>query len=161
LKVAGEIAGHYVVNFVQKGFSTGGPGEILQCPDSESAFGLLESFVVLYEVTGDSQWLARARDMAHQCMTWCQSYDFQFQAQNMFGKLGYRTAGSVWANVQNKHDAPGICTLSGDSLFKLYRYTGDRRYLELIQEMAHNLPTYTSRADKPIETWDGRVLPPG
>jgi hypothetical protein len=56
----------------------------------------------------------------------------------------------VYANVQNKHSAPGICTLSGDSLFKLFRATDDKRYLELITEMAHNLPQYLSRHDHPI-----------
>jgi hypothetical protein len=67
-----------------------------------------------------------------------------------------RTLGSVYANVQNKHSAPGICTLSGDSLFKLFRATGDRRYLELVREIAHNLPQYLSRADRPIS-----AMPPG
>lgn len=161
LAVAEAVADFFVERFVKAGFSTGGPGEILQCPDSESAFALLESFVVLYEVTGKPRWLAEARDMANQCLTWCQSYDYRFPPESVFGGLGMRTAGSVWANVQNKHDAPGICTFSGDSLFKLYRYTGERRYLELIQAMAHNMTAYTARADRPITTWSGETLPPG
>lgn len=41
LKTAKEAAEHYYVNFAEKGYTTGGPGEILQCPDSESAFGFL------------------------------------------------------------------------------------------------------------------------
>ena len=40
------------VRDVQAGVTVGGPGEILKCPDSESAFAMLESFIVLYEVTG-------------------------------------------------------------------------------------------------------------
>lgn len=156
LRVAKASARYYYDQFVQKGFTSGGPGEILQGPDSESAFGLLESFVVLYEVTGEAEWLQKAREQAHQCFTWCVSYDFQFPTDSTFGMLDMRTLGSVYANVQNKHSAPGICTLSGDSLFKLFRATGDRRYLELIREVAHNLPQYLSRADRPIS-----AMPPG
>jgi hypothetical protein len=52
--------------------------------------------------------------------------------------------------VQNKHSAPGICTLSGDALWKLYRATGTTRYLELLQDLAHNITQYLSRDDRPI-----------
>ena len=150
IQVAGELAEHYYERDLANGITTGGPGEICQCPDSESAFGLLESFVVLYEVTGEAKWLGKAEDAAKMCFTWCVSYDFDFPEDTTFGRLEMKSAGSVWANVQNKHSAPGICTLSGDSLFKLYRATGKRMYLELIQEIAHNLPQYLSRADRPI-----------
>jgi hypothetical protein len=150
LRAARESASHFYRKFVQKGYTTGGPGEILQCPDSESAFGLLESFVVLSEVTGEPGWLKMAIEQANQCFTWCVSYDFKFPPASTFGQLDMRTCGSVYANVQNKHSAPGICTLSGDSLFKLFRATGNPHYLRLIQEIAHNLPQYLSRQDRPI-----------
>ncbi len=135
---------------VRAGITTGGPGEILKCADSESAFAMLESFVVLYEVTGQAHWLDRARSMAAQCLTWCASYDYAFPPDSPFGRLDMRAAGSVWANVQNKHSAPGICTLSGDALFKLFRYTGERLWLDQIRETAHNLTQYLSRADRPV-----------
>lgn len=135
---------------VRRGITVGGPGEILKCPDSESAFAMLESFVVLYEVTGDLRWLARAEAMAVQCLTWCASYDYAFPPTSWLGRLDVRAAGSVWANVQNKHSAPGICTLSGDSLFRLFRYTGNRLYLDQIQETAHNATQYISRADRQL-----------
>jgi hypothetical protein len=150
LEVACQVAAYYYESFIKKGYTTGGPGEILQCPDSESVFGLLESYVVLYEITGDHSWIDKAKDTANQCMTWCVSYDYIFPKNSTFGKLDMHTAGSVYANVQNKHSAPGICTLSGDSLFKLFRATGDKKYLEQIAETAHNLPQYLSRDDRPI-----------
>ncbi|MFO7636143.1 MAG: hypothetical protein R6W96_02400 [Clostridia bacterium] len=156
LDLARESALQYHRRFVEKGFTTGGPGEILQCPDSESAFGFLESLVVLYETTGEEQWLAMAKDQANQCFTWCVSYDFRFPSSSTFGKLDMKTRGTVYASVQNKHSAPGICTLSGDSLFKLYRYTGDIRYLDLIRDISHSLPQYLSREDRPISG-----MPPG
>ncbi len=150
IQVAEKLANLYYQRDLAKGITTGAPGEICQCADSESAFGLLESFVVLYEVTGDSQWLKKAEDAAKLCFTWCVSYDFDFPKHSTFGKLAMKSTGTVWANVQNKHSAPGICTLSGDSLFKLYRATGNLIYLELIQEISHNLTQYLSRSDRHI-----------
>lgn len=150
LRVAAAAGEDYYQRFVARGVTTGGPGEICQCPDSESAFGLLESFIVLWEVTGDRKWITYARAMADQCATWCTSYDFAFPPQSLFGRMDMRAAGSVWANAQNKHGAPGICTLSGDALFKLYRATGELRYLELLREIAHNMGQYLSRADRPV-----------
>ena len=155
LAVAEESAEFYYENFVTQGITNGAPGEILQCPDSEAAFALLESYVVLYEVTGKKAWLKMAEDAANQCASWCMSYDFNFPEDSAFHKLGMHTAGTVFANVQNKHSAPGICTSSGVSLFKLYRATGNRIYLQLIQEIAHNLPQFISREDRPLSvSWN-------
>ena len=150
LQVAEAAARSFYEEFVRQGLTVAGPGEILQAPDSESAFGLLESFVVLYEITGKSYWLKAAEEMAEQCATWCVSYDYQFPPSSQFGRLGIHSAGAVLANAQNKHAAPGICTLSGDSLLRLYRATGRLFFLELLRDIAHNLTQYISRNDKPI-----------
>jgi hypothetical protein len=150
LRVAEAAARQYYERDVLSGATTGGPGEILQCPDSESAFGLLESFVVLYEGTGQREWVDKAQDMARQCASWCVSYDWPFPPDSLFGRLDVRSAGAVWANVQNKHGAPGICTLSGDSLWKLFRATGERLYLDMLRDTAHNLTQYLSRTDRPV-----------
>lgn len=136
--------------FVKQGYTSGGPGEALQCPDSESVFGLLESLVVLYELTGDKDLLRMAQDTATLALSWVMPYDFQFPPSSTFGKLDMRTTGSVWANSQNKHSAPGICTLSGQSLLRLYRFTDDRRYLDVLTEIAHGLTQYLSREDRPV-----------
>lgn len=158
-EVAGALAANLDARDVRTGITVGGPGEILKCADSESAFAMLESFIVLYEVTGELHWLARAEAMAAQCLTWCVSYDYVFPPTSWLGRLDMRTSGSVWANVQNKCSCPAICTLSGDALFKLFRYTGKTLYLEQIQETAHNLTQYLSRYDRPVG--DAHVMKPG
>ncbi|MFF2094295.1 hypothetical protein [Paenibacillus sp. NPDC058174] len=151
---ARESARLYVERDLRAGYTTGGPGEILQCPDSESAFALLESLIVLYEITGEQEWLTSAREAASLCMTWCVSYDFQWPSHAEFGRLGMKTTGTVLANAQNQHSAPGICTLSGDSLLKLFRATGDMQWLELLRDVARTIPQYMSREDRPIMSWD-------
>ncbi len=150
LNAAEEIAEHYYKRDVKNGVTNAGPGEILQDPDSESAFGVLEGFAVLYEMTGKEKWLKCAEEMAGQCSSWVVSYDYEFPRNSIFGNLGMKTRGTVFANVQNKHSAPGICTLSGDSLLKIYRATGDKSYLELLSDIAGTLPQYMSREDRQI-----------
>lgn len=171
LRVAKDATDLFYERFVRRGLTNGGPGEILQNPDSESAFAVLESFVSLYEATGDRMWLGRAEEMAKQYATWVVSYDYEFPENSTFGRLGIRTTGSVIANVQNKHSAPGICTMSGNALFRLFRATGNMFYLELLRDTAHNLTQYLSRSDRLINARhslmqagnvsDGKKAPPG
>ncbi len=163
LRTAEESAEHYYREFLSKGYTTGGPGEMLQCVDSESAFGLLESYVVLYDVTGDKKWLTYAKEAAHYCSSWVVSYNYKFPAGSEFARLGMKTVGTVFANLQNKHSAPGICTLSGDSLYKLWQWTGDALYLELIRDIAGTISQYMSTDERPIYSWDAKPerLPQG
>jgi hypothetical protein len=78
---------------------------------------------------------------------------FSFPPESTFGKLGMLAHGTVLANAQNKHSAPGICTQSGLSLLRLFRHTGDTSdtwIMDLLRDIAHTLPQYMSRADRPI-----------
>lgn len=154
LKAAKESAELFYTRDAAKGYTTGGPAEILQGADSESAFGLLESYVELYDVTKEEIWLSYARHMANLCSSWVVSYNYHFPKTSEFYRLDMKTVGSVFANVQNKHSAPGICTLSGISLYKLYTWTKDERYLELLQDIALTISQYMSTDDRPIYSWD-------
>ena len=152
--IAAAAAEQYYTRDALAGYTTGGPGEILQGPDSESAFALLESLTILYEDTKQPLWLSRAEYLAWLCSSWVVSYNYRFPPSSEFGRLGMKTTGAVFANVQNKHAAPGICTLSGDSLLKLYRWTGNPRYLELLKDIALGISQYMSTEDRPIYSWD-------
>ena len=161
LRVALAAAGDYYERFTRCGVTTGGPADALQCPDSESSYALVESYVELHEATGDALWLARAGEAARQFATWVMAYDYRFPADSLFGRLGIRTTGAVIANAQNGHAAPGICTHSGLGLVKLSRATGDPRYAELAQAIAGVLAQCISTAARPMVAKDGQVLPPG
>lgn len=150
LSVAEQIARQYYENDLSNGYTTGGPGEILQCPDSESAFALLESFVVLYETTKAPQWLDYAKAAASFFSSWVMSYNYRFPIGSELGRLNAKSVGTVFANIQNKHSAPGICTMSGDSIYKLYKYTRDPLYLELIVDIKEAIPQFLSTSERPI-----------
>lgn len=154
LQTAKESAQHFYDRDLSCGYTNGGPGEILQGTDSESAFGLLESYVKLYEVTKEEKWLRYAVFCADYCSSWVVPYNYVFPKESEFGRLEMKAVGSVFANVQNKHSAPGICTLSGDSLYKLYQWTKDVRYLQLLKEISLTISQYMSREDRPIYSWD-------
>ena len=151
LRVAGEAAEKYYDEFVVRGLSCGGPGDALQNPDSESWYALVESFVALHESTGRKLWLQRAAETSRQFSSWVVAYDYQFPPQSTFGRAGIRSTGSVYANTQNKHSAPGLCTLSGLGFFKLFRATGDRFHLDLLRDIAFGLPQYLPHPLKPID----------
>lgn len=138
LQVAKASAAYYYQRDVVKQGLTGGDcGDISMDANSESAFGFLESLMAVYQYTGDKSWLKKAEVQASLCATWAISYDPVFPANSQIGKLGSKMAGAVWASIQNKHAAPGICTASGDYLFKLFRATGNPLYADLIRDIQH------------------------
>jgi hypothetical protein len=145
-----EMGAYFYDRFVTRGLSTGGPGDALQCPDSESAYGLLESFVRLFEGTGESKWLDRAGAMARQFSSWVYGLDFPFPPGTVSGDLGNTTRGAVMANVQNTHPSPGICTYSGLALFRLALYSGNEGYARLLQEITRQIAQNLSHPDRPI-----------
>jgi hypothetical protein len=154
VKIAEEIGEYFYIEFIQKGLTCGGPGDAMQSFDSESSYALLVSMVDLYETTNNKKWLSRAEEMAKQFSTWVVGYDYRFPQGSTYEKLGIRTTGGVYANTQNQHAAPGICTHSGEALFKLYRFTENPFYLNLIADLDHTLPQFLSRPEKQIECLD-------
>ncbi len=150
LEVAAAAGEKFYREFTVKGLSCGGPGDALQNPDSESWYALIESYAALYESSGNKAWLQRAAETARQFSTWVVAYDFKFPPKSTFARAGIRTTGAVYANTQNKHAAPGLCTFSGLGLLKLYRATGDRFHLELLQDIAFGLPQYLPHPLRPL-----------
>lgn len=151
LNVAKEAAAHYYKTATLPALTTGGPGDALQNPDSESAYALIESYMALYEYTGESQYLTWAEMAAEQFSTWVAAYNYKFPAQSLFGRTGIKSLGAVLANTQNKHGAPGICTFSGQALLKLTLATGKPLYANLLRDIAHNMTQYLGHPDKPID----------
>jgi hypothetical protein len=138
LEIAKKAANlFYSRDVVKLGLTCAHSGDIMQDADADSGYGLVESLMALYYATSDKQWLGMAKTTANLSATWTLSYDYVFPEGSTLYNLKANVAGAVWASVQNKHAAPGICTTSGDYLFKLYRATGQRRYAELLKDIMH------------------------
>ena len=153
LEVARLAGEKYYTDFVARGLTYGGPGEAMCAPDSESSYAMVESMVLLYEATGEEKWLRYAKDSLHLFSSWVMPYSYVFPKDCEFGRLNVNTVGSVFANVQNKHSAPGICTASGDAIYKLYKYTGNIAYLDLLRDIAFFIPQCVSTEERPLFSW--------
>lgn len=146
---------------LDRGVVYGGPSDILMSCDSESCAMLLESCVTLAEVTGSERWRAAARKAAALLSTWVIAYEYKFPADSEFARVGIHTRGAVFASVQNKHAAPGLCTLSSDSLVRLAKLTGDVAYRELGLDIAAFIPQTESTVERPLYDINDRIVPPG
>jgi hypothetical protein len=148
LETARAVAEHYFDRYVQMGVTCGGPGDALQCPDSESAAALLESFVTLFDVTRERIWIDRARAAGHLLASWVISYD----AGADRGRPGaLRSSGAVLTDAQSRTGLPGYVLASGDALLRLYRATGEVAWLDLLRDTTHNLGQYLQRTETPAE----------
>ena len=152
LRTAKLLAKYYVKNFIYKGYTCGGVGDSLMAVDSESNYALLAGLVYLHEVTGDKTHLKWACLTADLFATWVLHYDAKLPAGSALGKLGIQPRGAVFANIQNQHGAPGICTASGMALLKLYEITGKEHYLRLLEDIAQCIPQMIKRPEYE-DTW--------
>lgn len=158
---AEALGDFYYENYVRRGILNGGPGEICQAPDSESAFGMLEGYVELYQVRPRKKWLQYAEETAAIALSWVVSYDFDFPMHTAAAERHFHSMGSVFANAQNKHGAPGICTLSGRSLLKLYEFSGKKEYLEWLERITRCLVQSVSMPENLVFTLAGVYNPQG
>lgn len=150
LSIARLSAEKMYSEYISKGISCGGPGDAMQNPDSESWYAMLESFMVLYDQTKEEKWLQYAIETAEQFSTWVMAYDYKFPTDCLLGRLDMKTTGAVFANTQNKHGAPGICTHSGLALLRLYRATHNPLYLQLLAQITQSIPQYMSHKDRNV-----------
>lgn len=138
LDIAKKAAEFYFQrDLVQQGKTTGGCADILQNADSETAVAFMTSLITLFEATGDKYWFEKATVLANLSSTWVVSYDYELPPETQLAKLGANLAGAIWASTQNKHSAPGSCTSSADSFFKIYRATRDLRYADIMRDIIH------------------------
>ena len=158
LATARRLAEYYVRRFLARGYTCGGVGDALMAVDSESSYALLAGLVHLNAATHDPQHLEWARQAADLFATWVLCYDAQLPPDSPLGRLGIQPRGAVFANVQNQHGAPGICTASGRELLTLAEATGEERYLRLIEDIAGCIPQMIVRPGQ-AEIWGD--LPPG
>jgi hypothetical protein len=150
LHAAVEIGRYFYENYTENGLTCGGPGDAMQNPDSESSYALVESYFMLFEATGDTFWLSAAKEAARQFSTWVISYNYNFPHESTYGKYNIHSLGGVFANTQNTHGSPGICTHSGLALLKLFRATGDIFYADLLSDIVHAIPQCISHPERPL-----------
>ena len=144
MDTAKETARYLYEHDLAKGYCGGGPAEILEAPDSESSCELGESYIALWELTDEKEWVEKAKAAAAMYASWVEAFDYPFPKTSRMGKLGIKATGSVWASVQNRHSAPGPYVMSADWLVKLSQATGDSRYAQVFYDTALNIAQYAT-----------------
>jgi len=157
LNVAEASADYYYRRDFLKGYAGGGAAEILQAPDSETPWDMVESCMTLYDITGNKKWVSMAKFAANILSTWMVSYDYKFPKGSLMSKAGTHAAGSIFASSQNNHSAPGYYILSGDMMLKLFRATGDKLYSEMYKDQSHNVIQYVGAPYNPLRKESGMV----
>ena len=158
LEVAEKLAAYYCHHFLARGITCGGVGDALTAADSESNYALLAGLVHLHASTGNPQHLAWACQAADLFCTWVLSYDAIMPEGTPLARLGIQPRGAVFANTQNQHGAPGICTASGEALLALYQVTGEERYLRVLEDITQCIPQMIVQKGQE-EIWG--EIPPG
>jgi hypothetical protein len=158
LEVAEKLASYYCQHFLAQGITCGGVGDALTAADSESNYALLAGLVHLHTATAKPQHLTWAREAADLFCTWVLSYDAILPEGTPLARLGIQARGAVFANTQNQHGAPGICTASGEALLALYEVTGEERYLRVLEDITQCIPQMIVQKGQE-EIWG--EIPPG
>jgi hypothetical protein len=164
LKTAEALAAQLYDRYAVHGNMNGTPADVLQSPDCEGPTLLLDSMCDLYDSTGESRWLHMAEHCAWLLATWVSSYDYDFSRHFPdceFQRLNLKTVGAICASSQNRIGTPGLCVSSGLSLLRLYRATGEVRYLELLRDIAFCLMRAMARPERPSFGEDGSLIPDG
>jgi hypothetical protein len=124
-----------------RGYFIGGTLDNANVVDKEAGTLTLEACLLLYEVTGDDRWLARAKDAADFAETWIYVWNVPMPAdeadEDLHWKRGVTTVGlQLIATGHSLVDA--YMAWDVPSYAKLYRYTGDEHYLQVARLLLHN-----------------------
>lgn len=128
-----EAASLYVERCVKTGRCGGGPNDIIEADDSESIAALSDALVQQYMLFGGEELLKDAISAAELFASWVMCYNPPFPGGTTLE--GINVCGGVIANVQNRHVGPGICTNSARFLYDLGEILGDKRWIELYEQV--------------------------
>jgi len=122
--------------------------------DKEAGTLSLEAYLALYEQTHDEKWLAYAKQAADYCETWiyCWNVPMPEDADEVLlhWKKGVPTIGlQLIATGHSLVD--DYMAFDVASYAKMYRYTGDKHYLDIAMILLHNTKIMTSLPDHPYD----------
>ena len=141
-KQAAVRAAEYVwINWGTRGFYVGGTSDNSNITDKEAGMLSLEAFLCLYESTGESKWLERAKAAADYTESWIWIWNLPMpiDADNakLHWKKGVPTIGLQGINARGAGGADEYLDWSAPSYAKLYKLTKDPHYLDVARILLH------------------------
>jgi hypothetical protein len=109
--------------------------------DKESGMLSLEAFITLFENTKDSKWLDRAKAAGDYTESWIWIWNVPMPIGAKYEELGWKPGvPTIGVNGIGSNDIGGVdqyLDWAVPSYAKLYKYTGDKHYLDVAYVLLH------------------------
>ncbi len=118
----------YYDNFLANSIAGGGALDTY-CIDKESAGPVLRAALLMYELTGEKEYVEKAKQVAYYLMSWTYYHDVPFPKDSDCAKVGVRTTGGTSVSTAHHHlDVWGAYYVP--DMVKLYELTGNNAFRE-------------------------------
>lgn len=155
-RVSAQKAGGYYQSFIHNELIYGAPEDVHLTPTSEDAYNAVVAYLLLYEEDRSQQWLDLAKKAADWMMTFRWSYNLAFPRHTMLGQLDYRSRGADQASPSNQH-LHNYGLFCFPEMMRLWRYSGDRYYLERTRDNLACFLQCVAREDGDFNAYKGMV----
>lgn len=127
LETARRAFDFYFRNLSENGFTAAGALDT-HCIDKESAIPLLKGGLLLYNITGEGQYLEKAEQAAYYLSSWQWHHTVTYPEDTALNQLNYDTFGGTAVSTQHHHQDPyglvyvtdllELATLTGKPIWK-------------------------------------------
>ena len=93
---------YYYDDFLKSGYTTAGALDTW-CVDKESSMPMLRASILLFDVTGDSAYIAKAERISNYLSTWMWHYRADYDSDSDMEQYDYNTFGATSVSVQHHH----------------------------------------------------------
>ncbi len=102
LQSAQQAYNYYYGEFLKNGYTTAGALDTW-CIDKESSMPMLRASLNLFDITGDSTYIANAEKISYYLSTWLWHYKAYYENNTEMTRHDYNTFGATSVSVQHHH----------------------------------------------------------
>jgi hypothetical protein len=141
LRAAIRAAEYVWTNWGMRGLFVGGASDNQNITDKEAGMLSMEAYLSLYETTGESKWLERAKAAADFTESWIWIWNLPMPLDandtQLHWKKGVPTIGLQGITARGAGGVDEYLDWSVSSYAKLYNYSKDQHYLDVARLLLH------------------------